>query len=441
MDVNYTFYTNKDGEFAWRPLQLINPVIYIFLIRELTEKTNWECIVERFKKFQTNKQIRCCSIPVLSEEDEPKADKANAVLNWWSAVEQQSLELSLNFSCLLNTDITDCYGSIYTHTIPWAIHDKDIVKDNWLKSKKQKQDFIGDKIDTIIQGMQYGQTNGIPQGSVLMDFIAEMVLGYADMLLSEKIMGENITDYQILRYRDDYRIFTNTQEDAVKIAKLLTEVLIGLNLRLNSNKTFSSTNIIQDVVKPDKMYWLGAKKGERTLQKTLLLIHSLAKKYPNSGSVVSALSNFQKRIYKKQTIKKQTINVLISIVVDIAYKNPKTYAITTAILSKLLSLLDENDVIEKIIEAIEKKINGIPNVGYLQIWLQRLTLKIDENKDYDERLCKKVLDNNTVIWNIDWLNNKNKDIFAQNSIIDKDYIKTMEQIIKPKEVQLFEIIS
>lgn len=341
-DVNYKFLTNKDGEFAWRPLQLINPVIYIFLVRELTEKTHWECIVERFKKFQANKQIRCCSIPVSSEEDEPKADKANTVLNWWSTVEQQSLELSLTFSCLLKTDITDCYGygygSIYTHTIPWAIHDKDIVKANWLKHKPQRQDFTGNKIDTIIQSMQYGQTNGIPQGSVLMDFIAEMVLGYADMLLSEKIMGENITDYQILRYRDDYRIFTNTQEDAVKIAKLLTEVLIGLNLRLNSNKTFFSTNIIQDVVRPDKMYWLGAKKRERTLQKTLLLIHSLAKKYPNSGSVTRALSEFQKRIYKKQTIEKENINVLISIVVDIAYKNPKTYAVTTAILSKLLSL-------------------------------------------------------------------------------------------------------
>jgi hypothetical protein len=32
--------------------------------------------------------------------------------------------------------------------------------------------------------MNNGQTNGIPQGSVLMDFIAEMVLGYIDECLS-----------------------------------------------------------------------------------------------------------------------------------------------------------------------------------------------------------------------------------------------------------------
>ena len=35
--------------------------------------------------------------------------------------------------------------------------------------------------------MSYGQTNGIPQGTILMDFIAEMVLGYADYLLTERL--------------------------------------------------------------------------------------------------------------------------------------------------------------------------------------------------------------------------------------------------------------
>jgi hypothetical protein len=52
------------------------------------------------------------------------------------------------------------------------------------------------------------QTNGIPQGSVLMDFIAEMVLGYIDECLS-RCLDEKM-DYRIIRYRDDYRIFTNS---------------------------------------------------------------------------------------------------------------------------------------------------------------------------------------------------------------------------------------
>jgi hypothetical protein len=40
-----------------------------------------------------------------------------------------------------------------------------------------------------------------------MDFIAEMVLGYIDECLS-RCLDEKM-DYRIIRYRDDYRIFTN----------------------------------------------------------------------------------------------------------------------------------------------------------------------------------------------------------------------------------------
>ena len=61
--------------------------------------------------------------------------------------------------------------------------------------------------------MRYGQTNGIPQGSALIDFIAEIVLVYCDEKLTKKLESLNITDYKILRYRDDYRVFSNCSSD------------------------------------------------------------------------------------------------------------------------------------------------------------------------------------------------------------------------------------
>ncbi len=100
---------------------------------------------------------------------------------------------------------TDCYGSIYTHSVPWAIHTKPIAK---LLSSRTNYSLIGNLIDKHLRDMAFGQTNGIPQGSVLMDFIAEMVLGYADSEISIRIQEANIEDYHIIRYRDDYRIFS-----------------------------------------------------------------------------------------------------------------------------------------------------------------------------------------------------------------------------------------
>ena len=57
-DVNYKFLTNKDGKYAWRSLQLINPAIYVFLVNKITEEENWELIVNRFKEFQQNEKIK-----------------------------------------------------------------------------------------------------------------------------------------------------------------------------------------------------------------------------------------------------------------------------------------------------------------------------------------------------------------------------------------------
>jgi hypothetical protein len=293
--------------------------------------------------------------------------------------------------------------------------------------------------------MRNAQTNGIPQGSVLMDFVAEMVLGYADRILSHKIWKYNfseekykIENYQILRYRDDYRIFATNQETLVKIAKLLTETLSDLNFKLNSQKTYISDNIVRDAIKPDKLYWNEAKQGEKTLQKHLYLIHSLAEKHSNSGSLSKALDKFLDRVYPLKIFKEEKTKVLVSILVDIAYNNPRTYPVITAILSKILSLEVKKEIVNEIINAIENKFKKIPNVGHLQVWLQRLTLKIDENKEYEEKLCKKVIDETTKIWNIDWLNKPLKTIFENNSIVDKQKIEEMPQIIEPKETKIFE---
>ena len=61
-----------------------------------------------------------------------------------------------------------------------------------------------------------------------MDFIAEIVLLYADYLLTIKIKELGIKDFQILRYRDDYRIFTNNSNDGDEILKQLSYILSDL---------------------------------------------------------------------------------------------------------------------------------------------------------------------------------------------------------------------
>jgi RNA-directed DNA polymerase len=431
-DVNYTILHNKDGKYAWRPFQLINPALYVSLVHHLTEEAAWQLVRDRFKAFATNSKISCLSLPVISLTEEK--DKAGQINHWWHAVEQHSIELSLDYQYLFETDITDCYGSIYTHSIAWALHTKPTAKD---KENRNDKTLLGNQIDSHIQDMRYGQTNGIPQGSVLMDFIAEMVLGLADLELSEKIEAAGIEKYRILRYRDDYRIFVHNPQEGECIIKFLTEVTIGLGLKLNPGKTKASSEVVRASIKSDKLAWMCRKQSERSLQKHLFIIHDHAHAHPNAGSLAVALVDFHKRLSRQKKLLKQVMP-LIAIVADIAYRNPRTYAVCAVIIGKLLSYLESTGEKLAVTEKIKARFEQIPNTGHLQIWIQRLTHPLSQEIAYEEPICKLVAGGTVALWNCKWINDKKlKKAISQADIIDLEKLAGMEPVPPVSEIELF----
>ncbi len=428
-DVSHTILNNKDGKYAWRPFQLIHPALYVSLVHCLTEEAAWQLMRDRFKVFSANENISCLSLPVVSLTGEK--DKAAQVNHWWHAVEQRSIELSLDYQYLLETDITDCYGAIYTHSIVWALHTKPTAKE-----KRKNKTLLGNQIDWHIQDMRHGQTNGIPQGSVLMDLIAEMVLGLADLELSEKIKAAGINGYHILRYRDDYRVFVNNPQDGERIVKLLTEVTIGLGLKLNPGKTKASSDIVRASIKADKLAWISRKHSERSLQKHLFIIHDHANQFPNAGSLVVALSDFHVRLSRRRQLDQAM--PLIAIATDIAYRNPRAYAIFAAILSKLMSFLESIEEKRVVVEKIKARFEHIPNTGHMQIWIQRLTHPLAKDISYEEPICQLVAGTSVSLWNCDWISNKVlKELISSVSIVDQAKLASMESVIPVSEVEMF----
>lgn len=303
-EVNFDILLNKDGKYAVRPLVLCNPYLYYFLVREICGKNNWKRIKENFEKC-TAPHITSCAMPVIPKEKEG-FHNSTIIFNWWQQIEQRSLELSLEYRYMFVTDITNCYGSINPQSIDWALSRKGTTlhcDDNHT---------LAANIIRYLSDMQQGRNIGIPQGSTIFDLTAEIVLSYADLLLHEAIEAKRkegvVKDsYEILRYRDDYRVFCNDKGTLEVISYTLQQVLEKLNFRMNSNKTRISDSVVTDSVKPDKLWYIENtpivnKEGcdfDNNFQKHLLYILLFGRKHPNSGQLRVMLSNLNKRIARK----------------------------------------------------------------------------------------------------------------------------------------------
>jgi len=428
-DVNYKLLVNKDGLYAWRQFQLIHPAMYVAMVNYITEDENWKYICDKFTEFRQNNHIQCMSIPVIPT-DTQKTQKSAQILSWLQNVEQESIKRSLEYSCLFTTDITDCYPSIYTHSLAWSLHGKPTAKAN-----RRDPKLIGNQIDMFLQDMSFGQTNGIPQGSILMDFIAEIILGYIDSELSTRLVG--IDDYHIIRYRDDYRIFIQNESAGEFIVKTLSEILIELSLKLNSSKTISTSKLITGSIKPGKFEWLISYHPSQDNQKRLLQIYAFAEAHRNDGYLKTLLSKYYKTL--RVNPRKDNCNIMISIVADMAYNNPCIYPVSAAILSKLLNKIDSISDKEKILDSIIKKFSRKPNTGFMEIWLQRISYPFNSSREYTENLCHLVSGDNVSLWNSDWLKPSLGKLVDPQQIIDKTKLAKLSPVISNAEVDAFRL--
>ena len=428
--INHRLSTNKDGRFAWRPLDMLHPALYVSLVNEITDPSQWGVIAAKFAEFASTPHVQCLSLPVHSLADSD--DRAAQIRQWHSAVEQKSIELSLDFDYLFQTDIVDCYASIYSHSIAWALHGKDQAK-----SRRNDLGLIGNVIDRKIQHMRHGQTNGIPQGSTAVDFIAEMVLGYADAELVQRCTGDGISEYQILRYRDDYRIFANSPPQGEAILKRLSEVLSELGMQLNPAKTGFSSEVVRSSIKADKLAWIFRKQRSRRLQSTLLMIHDHGMAYPYSGQFEAALSAFHKRLHNRKHYPDPMAS--IAMVVDIAVRNPRTYPRVAAILGELIEFLSDPWQKLQVIDRSRRRFDKIPNGGHMDVWLQRISYPYDQSIQFAEPLCNLVVDEATALWNNDWLEAGSvRQAVEGATLIDRDILRDMEPRIDPAELELFD---
>lgn len=465
-DVNLDILLNKDGHYAVRPLILANPFLYYFLAREMCCPSGWEAIQSCFKAYAVP-HLTSCALPVIVEKVE-EFYKSTTILNWWNTMEQRSIELSLEYRYMFVTDITNCYGSINPQSIEWALLCKNTKHEN------NDNISLAQNVQKYLRALQHGHNIGIPQGSALFDFVAEIILGYSDLLLSEALQKEKMKGYEIIRYRDDYRVFCNDKDSLERISFILQSVLEGLNFRMNSQKTKISDSIVTDAIKPDKLFYIYNtpvfnKKGTDfdSFEKHLLFILMYGRQYPNSGQLKTLLSDIDKRIEKwlkpyevevelvdlieGKTVKKKekrqrlltggSVRAMSAVATQIALDNVTVSHYALRVISRMVDSLKDMKEKRDIIDKVYTKLCKQHNSDYNQLWLQNITYTQDKKRKkspYTIRLCKLVMGNmDAPLWNNSWMKPELVENIPYDSIVNKETLKKVTPVIVFRETRAY----
>lgn len=147
--------------------------------------------------------------------------------------------LEAHWRFMRRVDVSNCFKSIYTHSIAWATgsdaHSKAHLGND---PAFEKLDF-GRAFDKVMQTSNWGETHGICVGPEASRVFAEIIFQKLDLEITQRLSRRHLTpaDYEVLRYVDDYFIFSRHEATLAVVSEVISEVLGEGGFVLNANKT------------------------------------------------------------------------------------------------------------------------------------------------------------------------------------------------------------
>lgn len=126
----------------------------------------------------------------------------------------------------VSTDIANCFPSIYTHAVPWALVGQSEAKN--MRPPKFASEWFN-RIDEYLRSCRRGETQGIAIGPGTSNIVAEIILGRIDQEMRKQ--------FDFVRYIDDYECHCDTESHAQEFVRLLELEAAKFKLQLNIGKT------------------------------------------------------------------------------------------------------------------------------------------------------------------------------------------------------------
>lgn len=299
-----------------RNLSIVNPISQFFLSKKIAD--DWIKIKKHLSLGSAS--LDHAYLQRNGGRAVPKPD--------FSKIEFMKLKAGGDFDHILISDISRYYGTIYTHTLPWALHGKAWCKEH-VNSPILKA-TLGNDLDILVRKGQDNQTIGIPVGPDTSRILSEIIAVALEIRFFELAPDAKGCAH---RFVDDWFVGHNTAKSAEAAMRNLAQACAEFELELNLEKTViidAKDEIIETW--PSELLSLAVSNRNendqiKQLNSFFSQAFSLAKAHPSSNVMDYAL-----KVARSFRISKQSYPLFESFVLRAA----RAYPITLPVVAQIL---------------------------------------------------------------------------------------------------------
>ncbi len=211
---------------------------------------------------------------------EKHSDGRMVIMNYENTKEKERREVEKSFGkhFVAETDIANCYPSIYSHAIAWALA-------GFKSAKKERGKWYND-LDKKVRMTKRNETNGIAIGPATSNILSEIILARVDQEIAN-------SDFAFARFSDDYVAYCDTEQSSHDFIMKLSRELDRYGLKLGAKKTKISP--LPRSASPDWIAQLqstlprGRRISARRASQYLGLAFNLSEEYPDKSVMKYAL--------------------------------------------------------------------------------------------------------------------------------------------------------
>lgn len=191
----------------------------------------------------------------------------------------------------LQADVSNFYGSVYTHAIDWALNTKAVAKQN----ARARTESPGGTLDKLVRNGQDGQTKGIPVGPDTSHLLSEILMCELDHSLQAACPQ---VEGRAIRYVDDFEFAARSYAEAESVLQEWDAILTDFELSLNPLKT----RIVEGAMPPEALWKIQLRQhplreeSETKLANDLRSLFSLAMEASASAPGTPALTYAIRRV-------------------------------------------------------------------------------------------------------------------------------------------------